>query len=361
MPPRACMAWRTEPGPPDAPPSVLVILMGSMGDVIRGLALASQLKATCPRMRLTWLVEPSWRPLVAAHPGIDEVLVFDRPRGLAGAWELRRQLGRRAFDLTLDLQRHFKSGCFSWFSGAPRRIGFHPRDAKELNWIFNTERIPRLGDRISKLEHYFQFGVHLGIPSPATPDFGLAPLAARPLAPDLQARLPERYVAVVMGSSWPSKDWVYEGYADLVRRIGSCTDLGVVLVGDRSQQATAARLSAEVGLVRLVNLAGATDLIALAGVLGRAAAAVGPDSGPGHLAAAVGTPYVALFGPTRPERVAPYGCEHLVVRAPAGCRNCYKKSCRLPRRDCMETITAQMVYERLADALAAGRATPGGG
>jgi ADP-heptose:LPS heptosyltransferase len=356
---RTCHALKPGADRSGGRPTVLIILMGSMGDVIRGLALASQLKAACPQMRLTWLVEPSWRPLVAAHPGIDEVLVFDRPRGLAAAWELRGQLSRRAFDLTLDLQRHFKSGCFSWFSGARRRIGFHPRDAKEFNWIFNTEHIPRLGDRISKLEHYFQFTVHLGIPAPDAPDFGLGPLASRPLVPDLQDRLPQRYVAVVMGSSWPSKDWVYEGYADLVRRIGTRTDLGVVLVGDRSQQAAAARLSADVGLERLVNLAGATDLIALAGVLGRAAAAVGPDSGPGHLAAAVGTPYVALFGPTRPERVAPYGCEHLVVRAPSGCRDCYKKRCRQPQRLCMQTITAAMVFERLTDVLTAGRLTPG--
>jgi len=335
----------------DGPLSILIVLMGSMGDVIRGLALASRLREACPSARIAWLVEPAWRPLVAAHPGIDEVLVFQRPRGLAGVIDLRRELARRRFHLTLDLQRHFKSGVFSRLSRAPRRIGFHPRDAKELNWLFNTEHLPRLGDRLPKLDHYFQFGARLGIPPPPVPDFGLAPLAARPLPPDLAGRLPARFAAVVMGSSWPSKDWVYEGYRDLVQRMASTGNPGVVLVGDRSRQALAARLEVEVPGPHLVNLAGATDLPTLAGVLARAAAAVGPDSGPGHLAAAVGTPYIALFGPTRPERVAPYGCEHLVVRGTEDCRDCYKKRCRRPQHLCMASITADMVLERLAGVL----------
>ena len=135
--------------------------------------------------------------------------------------------------------------------------------------------------------------------------------------------------------------------------------LGIVLVGDGNQMPLARKIHADFATERLVDLTGRTSLTELAALLGQAAAGIGPDSGPGHLAAAVGTPYVALFGPTPPGRVAPYRCEELAVAADTACAACYRKQCPLPACTCMTAITPAMVMDKLKTALIARRPSVG--
>jgi len=329
--------------------------MGSLGDLVRGLCVPGEIKRNWPATTLTWLVEPKWKPLVESHPLIDEIIVFDRPRQAAAVMDLRRALNKRHFDITLDLQRHFKSGLFAWLSGAPHRIGVHPRNAKEFNWLFNNYHLPYFSPKRPKLEHYLQFIPYLGGSLSERPDFGLSSIGEGQLPDELMTRLTGPYIVIVMGSSWISKDWTYAGYHGLTRSILARGDYGVVLVGDESQTVPADRLATSLASERLVNLTGRTSLKALAALLRRAAAAAGPDSGPGHVSAAVGTPYVTLFGPTDPERVAPYGCRDLVVRSGDDCMGCYRKVCRRGDSACMAAITPAMVLAKLDRAVAAGR------
>ena len=125
----------------------------------------------------------------------------------------------------------------------------------------------------------------------------------------------------------------------------------VVLVGDHLKKADAAKLCDKIGPSKLINLVGKTSLLEVVAVLKAAAAGVGPDSGPGHLSAAVGTPYVTLFGPTSPKRAAPYGCEHLVVQSELSCISCYKKRCPDLDRQCMQLVTVETVKAKLLEAL----------
>jgi ADP-heptose:LPS heptosyltransferase len=129
----------------------------------------------------------------------------------------------------------------------------------------------------------------------------------------------------------------------------------VVLLGDGSQVSSATKLCQNVGSHELINLVGKTSIPELVAVLKAAAAGLGPDSGPGHLAAAVGTPYVSLFGPTSPKRAAPYNCEHLVVQSKVSCVSCYKKKCPDLDRLCMRLINVESVQEKLSLALGAVR------
>jgi len=335
--------------------AILVVLMGSLGDLVRGLCIPGEIKRNWPTASITWLVEPRWESLVASHPMIDDIIVFDRPRKAAAVVDLRRRLRKRRFDVTLDLQRHFKSGLFSLLSKAPHRVGVHPRNAKEFNWLFNNHHLPYFSPKRSKLDHYMEFITYLGGSISSRPDFGLSATGDARRPKELLAQLPEAYIVIVMGSSWVSKDWTYEGYRGLTNRILSRGEYGVVLVGDGSQTDTAGQLETAVGSDRLHNLTGKTSLTELAAILRNAAAAAGPDSGPGHIAAAVGTPYVALFGPTDPDRVAPYRCEALVVRAGRECIGCYRKTCRHKSANCMAAITPAMVMNKLDQALGAGR------
>ena len=334
------------------PPSVLIVLMGSLGDVVRGLPLASHIKDGLPGSRVTWLVEPKWAQLVRVHPRIDRVIVFNRPKGLSAVRDLYKDLSQEHFDVSLDLQRHLKSGFFSLISKAKRRIGFHRRNAKEFNWLFNNEHIDDAEDDLPKLRHYLKFTGHLGLSEPKFPDFGLASLDLENIRTNVLGEIEHPFVAVVMGSSWESKNWFLDHYCQLVKDILSVKGMYVILLGSGQDTTLALRLSDSINGPRLVNMVGKTSLLELVAIIKAAAVSVGPDSGPGHLAAAVGTPYVSLFGPTSPARTAPYGSEHLVVQSAIDCSPCYKKQCPGLDRLCMRLISPENVKEKVMEALA---------
>jgi ADP-heptose:LPS heptosyltransferase len=332
-------------------PSILIVLMGSLGDVARGLCVVSPIKGRFSQSKVAWLVEPKCKDLVSLHPQIDEVLLFDRPKGLLAVPELYKELRKERFDVVLDLQRHFKSGLFSFLSGGRRRIGFHPRDAKELNWVFNSEKIPCYGDSLPKHRHYLKFLNHLGVETPRLLDFGLSGVDLGLYLPGVVAALKRPFVVFVMGSAWPSKDWTSEGFFHLTEAVLRSGKTRVVLVGEKGQRRRSQRLCTQFPGKALIDLVGETSLRQLLAVIQAADAAVGPDSGPGHLAAAVGTPYVALFGPTSARRTAPYNNEHLVVRADVGCAPCYKRTCPLRDTLCMQGIGVDDVLKKLSQAI----------
>lgn len=332
-------------------PSILIILMGSLGDVARGLCLVNHIKSNRPQSRLSWLVETKWADLVRFHRNIDRVIVFERTWRIAAQWKLYRDLNAEHFDITLDLQRILKSGIFSFLSRAGRRVGFHRRNAKEFNWIFNNEHIGYQSDDLSKIRHYLKFTEYLGLPDPGTLEFGFSSLIDEEASPHAVAVLKHPFIAIVLGASWQSKDWAFEGYLELIRYILSTLKLQVVLLGESSRQALAKNLSQKVNRPDLIDMTGKTSLVELAAILRKAVAGVGPDSGPGHLAAAVGTPFVTLFGPTSPARTAPIGYEHLVVTAAYDCAPCYKKRCPDRHHSCMDDIKPARVIEKLSSAL----------
>jgi ADP-heptose:LPS heptosyltransferase len=329
----------------DGSTSYLFILMGALGDVVRGMYLVDALKTAQPHSRITWLVEPASAGILKLHPRIDEIVIFDRPKGVRGVLALRKELKKRSFDVTLDLQRHSKSGLFSWFSGAPRRIGFHRKDAKEGNWIFNTEYVEAHGEGLSKVEHYQRFLAKLGIELPTTISSGLDGVRLENVTSEWASELVGEYVACILGSSWDSKDWPEEGYAGLLRLLAGRT---VVLLSDKSKVAMAERLEKIASGVRIVNLAGRTTLAELVAVIRGARVCVGPDSGPGHIAGAVGTPHVTLFGPTPALRNTPRGSEALALSSQVGCSPCKRRVCPGLGKICMKLITPESVYGHVA-------------
>ena len=331
---------------------ILIILTGSLGDIARALCLPAHIKTQIPESRLSWLVEEKWVDLIADHPHIDRAVTFQRAWRIKSVTDVMEQLKNESYDITLDLQRILKSALLSIASGAERRIGFHRRNAKEMNWLFNNEHISYLNEKSSKLQHYLKFCEHLGLPDPVTLEFGLTPLSNASYTGE---SLRSPYIAVVTGSSWPSKDWHGDGYHGLISKILAAGRYSVVLLGDKTQALAAGQLRGRLQSDRVIDLTGRTSLKELVSILGNADAALGPDTGSGHLAAAVGTPYVTMIGPTEAERVAPYGCEHLVVKGNEPCSPCGKKKCRKPRYDCMGAITPEAVFEKLSMALDASK------
>jgi lipopolysaccharide heptosyltransferase II len=363
------------PATQSCPRRILITLMGSLGDVTRGLAVATALKRHDAQVRITWLVEPKCEGLVRLSRQLDRVVVFERGKGLAAVRRVRRELRAESYDAALDMQRHFKSGLLTYLSGAKRRIGFARKNAKEGNWLFSTERIDSYEESsTNKFEAYERFLDALGVPRLSSPgSSGQAPLefpdagiSGRPLSAlvaEVRQSLP-RYVVLVLGSSWESKNWMGQGYQGVASELLK-QGVGVVLLGDKSQSALAEQLAqafsnteppgAEVrkaGTPQVVNVLGKTSLEDLVSLLEHAEAAVGPDSGPGHIAAAVGTPYIGIFGATSPERTAPVGNYQRALRSPIGCSPCYLRRCPGLGRLCMRLVTVEQVLSQLKPILA---------
>jgi lipopolysaccharide heptosyltransferase II len=337
-------------------PRILIVLFGAIGDVTRALPLLCRLRRGMPGAHLAWAVEPLAAPLLEGHPALDERLVFRRERGspsLAAFASLLRAVRAGHFDLVLDLGRQLKSGIVAAATRAPRRIGFHRRNAREGNWLFQTETIASQEHFTSKLGQYLRFADHLGVAA-APVRFGLLPTAAeRTRAQRLLEGVQRPFAAFILGSSCPSRRWFPERTAAAARALRARYGCEPVLLG-----APADRRFADVTL-RAVgeparNLAGATTLRELVAVLAEARVAVGPDSGPMHLAAAVGTPVVSLWGPTSAARSAPWGSEAHTVIGSAPCAPCYLTHCPIGRA-CMAEIHPEQVVAAVEAAWQAPR------
>ena len=333
------------------PGRLLIILLGAIGDVVCGLPLAQRLRAGWPRTRILWAVEPAAASLLEGHPAIDEVMVFKRGGGLPALIAMLRSLRDSRSDVALDLQRHFKSGLFSWASGAARRVGFHWDNSREGNWFFNTETIDPVQTFTLKLTHFQRFADRLGV-APAPITFGLEATAAeRQRVGALLEGAGERPAVLYVGSTWPSRQWLPKATAELCQRLRA-RGMGVVMVGGPGDAAFAEAVR-DAGAGPLVNLVGRTALRDVIAVMERAAVAIGPDTGPMHIATAVGAPVVALFGATSPHRSGPWDWEETVIRGDAPCVPCYRPRCPIGQL-CMESITPAMVMERVEVALARG-------
>ena len=146
----------------NAPIRICIVMMSAVGDAVHVLPVINAIKRARPESWITWVLQPAPATLVRDHSSVDEVILFDRSRGIAGMRDVIAQLRERKFDLLIDLQVYFKAGIITAFSGARRRLGFNRSRARDVNWLFTNERIPP-----HPIQHvqdqYFEFLHHLGI------------------------------------------------------------------------------------------------------------------------------------------------------------------------------------------------------
>ena len=328
---------------------LLIVLTGAIGDVVRALPLLGRIRRGRPDARITWLVEPAAAPLLAGHPWLDDVLVFERRAGLRAVRPLLARLRASRYDVALDLGRSAKTALFARLSGAPQRLGFDRADGREGGWLAANRRLPPQGPRRSKLLQFLAFADLLGLP-PAPVEFGLAPTPAEVADADaLLAGLAAPRVGAAIGSSCPSRRWVPERTAAVIEALGA-RGASAVLLGAAADAPFATLVRRAAPGAR--DLAGRTSLRQLLAVLTRMRLVFGPDSGALHLAAAVGTPVVSLWGPTSAERSVPYGSEGLAVTGTAPCAPCFLRDCPIDRV-CMRQIPPEPVLTAAAAAFGA--------
>jgi len=324
-----------------APKRVLIILLGAIGDVVRALPLLGRMRRAWPQTYIAWAVEPKSQPILEDHPWLNQLIVYDRRRAPWSFLPFLQQVRAGHFDLVVDLQRHLKSGIIGVVSGAPDRIGFAAANTKEFNHRFNTRQIAPQPNMRLKLMQYQAFADALGAP-PAPIEFGLR------LAPEEDERAraavagaQRPLVAVILGSSWPSRIYFPESVAKVIRELAQPAEgwqpLFPVLIGGAEDAGIGDAVMRNLDGVEVLNLVGRTRLRDLIGIFSECAVAFGPDCGPMHIAAAVGCPVVSLWGATAPQRSAPWGYANLAIHGDIPCHPCYLRDCPIGR-ECMRRI-----------------------
>jgi heptosyltransferase-1 len=307
---------------------ILVVRLGAMGDIIHTLPAVAWLKQSHPESLLTWLVEPRWAPLLEGNPYVDKVVLLHR-RSFAGLVETRRALRAAPYDFAVDFQGLLKSAIASGAASPGRLYGFHQSQVRErLAALFYSHQT------LSPATHVVDRNLDL---SRACGGRGMELM--EPFFPLPQGRaegdLPAGdFVLASPLAGWASKQWPMGHYGALAARLRG--ELGIPLVLDGPPGADfAAAADAIPHYSSLPGLIHATR---------RATAVVGVDSGPLHLAAALGKAGVAIFGPTDPARNGPYGDSLHVLRTPAAATT-YKRRAAIDPS--MRNISPDEVFEAL--------------
>jgi heptosyltransferase-1 len=309
---------------------IALVKLSALGDVVHALPVATALRAAKPASRVAWIVERREAALLRGHPALDAVIEVDtrawrRARGPAAALTalrallaLRRRLRAERFDVALDLQGLLKSAVISAATGASTRIGFGPGWSRErASGLFTTLKVSPPPDAVHVVDQYLSLLEPLGIRRPAVTfalpaDERAEALMERALAAaGLKPR--DRLVVINPGAGRLAKRWPVDRFRDLARRLARDQGAAVLVVWGPSEH-EAARTIAGDG----VTLAPPTDLHELIAVLRRASVVVAGDTGPLHLAAALGVPCVGLYGPTSARRSGPYGAGHRTLQSADG-------------------------------------------
>lgn len=326
---------------------VLIVMMSAVGDAVHVLPVINAIKRHSPQSRITWLLQPGPATLVRDHPGVDEVLIFDRSMGWRAFADVRRKLANRHFDVALGLQVYFKAGLITAMANADVKLGFDRARARDLNFLFTTHRIPA-GPFQHVQDQYFEFLQALNVPHEPV-EWNLGPW---PDEREWQAeffRPFQRPVAsLVVATSKPQKDWLPERWAEVVDRLYEDHNLQPVLVGGRSPRELAAEsVIMERATHKPVSALG-SGLRKLVSILDGSALVIAPDTGPLHMAVALDRPAISLMGYTNPKRTGPYRRFHdLIVDAYGDSGEEYGITME-NRYDRMPSVTVEAVMEKVS-------------
>jgi lipopolysaccharide heptosyltransferase I len=301
--------------PQSSAPRILIVRLTAIGDVIHTIPVLSALRAALPDAYLGWVVEGRCGELLRGHACLDQMINVRRKwlRSPRAVRDLRRQLRDLNFDIAIDVQGLSKSAIAAKLSGAPRRIGYGGKDGREISQFLNNDLVEPAATHV--IERNLQLLRALDIHDPQV-DYGIREWDddVRMIEQFLhRSELAGRFVLLHPGAGWPSKLWPTVRFAAVARYLAEERGLpSVVAWAGDTELALAQDIVAHAG--GHARLAPATSLTELASLARRARIAVASDTGPLHLAVAVGTPSVGLFGPMAHERNGPYGPEHIAIQ-----------------------------------------------
>jgi lipopolysaccharide heptosyltransferase I len=340
---------------------IALLKPSALGDIIHSLPVLTALRRRFPDAHITWIVNRAYEPLLRGHPDLDATLPFDRGvshKGLiatlASHGRFARALRQQRFDLVVDLQGLLRSGLMARATAAARRVGLSC--AREGAAWFYTDVVDIAGglNGSHAVDRYWRVAEAFGV-GDGPPVFNVpVPDNARRQAAELLRGLPRPWMVFGVGSRWPTKRWRTAHFASLGRQAQAAFGGTVVLVGAPDESALAAEVRA--GLTGLtLDLSGRTTLPQLAAVLEACDVMVANDTGPLHLAAALGRPVVAPYTCTKASLTGPYRCRG-AVETQVWCAGSELKRCR--RMECMIELTPDRLWPPLAGVLQSWQKQP---
>ena len=323
---------------------ILLIKPSSLGDIVHAMPTCAAIRRAYPTARLTWLVKREWAGLVERIDGVDRV--WPVKSTLKGWLSQVPALRTEGFDLVVDLQGLFRSAAIGWFSGSPLFVGF--ANGREGSPRFYSRCVTVPEAEMHAVDRYLLVAKAVGTAESGVPEFRFR---IPPTDYDEVDRLLIRagvtpgtsWVAMNVSARWPTKRWPAASFAEVADRLQQEGYGVVAMIGGPDERADVAEVK---GMMKTpaIDLAGATAVGLLPALLSRASMLITNDSGPMHIAAAVGTPVVALFGPTSAVRTGPYGVGHDVLTGKVPCSPCFSRTCHntLPL-ECLRLVSPQQV------------------
>lgn len=345
-------------------PNILIIKLSAVGDVVHSLPFLEVLRDRFPSAMIDWVVEEDASGIVESHPEIDRLIIFPRKSWLKrfikkGEYigvgkevtKFLKELKGRRYDIVVDLQGLLKSGILTFLANGKRKIALN--GGREGSLIFTNEKVAIPDPDLHALDKYLCIARYLGATNPVwngqIPIYDTDEEHVDYLLGEIGNN--STLVAVNPMAKWESKLWELHRFASLADTIKEELGAGVVFTGSEGDKAAIEDIRSGMK-TRALNLAGKTTLRELAYLYQKCAAVICTDTGPMHVAAAMGSAVVvALFGPTSPLRTGPYGAKHRVIRAGLECSPCFRKRC--DDMSCMKKITVEMVFDTVKEVISA--------
>jgi heptosyltransferase I len=291
-------------GVADHPSSIAVLRMSALGDVVMTLPLLRTLQKAFPRAKLHWIVSRPFHTIVEGVSGV-ELIVIDKPRGPLSYWRLWRQLRAYSFDWLLVPQASFRANMVLAVTRAKRKIGFGALHSRDLQRFFVNETVPAEPEHL--IDSFLRFATYVGATEHVL-DWDL------PLRPEEHAWAKTQVagakgikLAVVLAASKAERNWPVERYRETLNRVAARWPVTVVLIGGPGEDARRLAAALREGLAPpVLDLVGRTSLRQLAALLGQVDALLAPDTGPLHIAQAMGKPVVGLYAVAPSAKTGPY-------------------------------------------------------
>ena len=293
--------------------NILIVKMSSLGDIIHALPSLYALRKSFPEARITWAVHPAFAKILPELPWIDEIFLVDRKKikDLKYLLSVRKELHSRKFDLVIDLQMIAKSAIIAAFSGCSTRIGYN--DAREGSFLVSKPISgPHKHGHI--IEQLLDVMRYLGCNCDEI-EFPIRDCSKQ--EETVKAKLAQYgvngdYVVIVPGTRGEEKKWPIEYWGELAKEF-SALGIYTVISGTKNEKDLSEKITGYYTSSYIVDFVGETDLLELAALEKMASLHISSDTGPLHIANAMHTPIIALFGPTKADRSGPYGNDNSVI------------------------------------------------
>jgi lipopolysaccharide heptosyltransferase II len=333
---------------------ICIIKPSAFGDVVQSMPILNVLRARFPDSQISWVINRELSDLLTGHPADPKLIPFDRRGGVSDWWRLLKEIRQSRFDLVFDLQGLLRTGVMCAASGAPLRVGL--QTARESSGLACHLLLPNTTTQIPAHRRAWAIADALGMGNfrqqadLSVSDVDLA------WSNQLKAKAGGPLLVIHPGARWQTKQWPIRSFSSVAVRALQNLGMSAIVVGSRSEASAAEELVQLVKNERpsseIRSLAGQTSMKQLAALMRSADLVLSNDSGPMHLAAAMGTPVVGIFTCTSPERSGPPGNSHRLVSANVSCAASYCKQC--PKKGsghlaCFRELTPEQVWTALRD------------